>query len=511
MPDDDGGIEIDGAMEDSGQQQDAGMMDSGTDTDAGVACDIDTPGSMPGAACRQGSSCNEDIGGNSACRSQTPAGASFPTVKTNADGGVIEEPDGGFQDGGPPSVPIQLFTDSMCGMACDPQASQDPCGPCGTCEFGWLPPPGGALPRLPFSLAAQQGAPPGVCRADCTPEADGPGNCRDGYTCDPQLGVCVEACVNDLQCQVETLPSGDLTVNEDSPRTCDEQTGRCTFEGDPEASVGDQCETDADCPSNGLCIRNDTFPNGFCTKLYCDQPGFECSENATCNVNTPRLGATACLPGCQVGSQDDSGLQIGAGSGDDQCGEGEACYWDRTTEMDSAGNGGCFQGTFNDIEESNVGAACTSSDECYSPFGYGTCIFSQFEETTGMCSILDVGENAILPGVQAQGVCDPENNETPLRLSGEGEPIETACFKECSAASDCAEGHACQTLGQDNMGNDIKVCLPFCTNNDDCRGQCVGTNCDQAGTTCFCEGAMPPMQDGGVPDGGVTDAGVDGG
>jgi hypothetical protein len=487
---DGGSTDMDGGQDGGSPDMDAGSDGGSTDTDGGgTACDVTMAGSVPGAACEQPTSCDTAIGGDSACNPELMP--EFSMVQTNADGGVIRDSDGGTVDGG--TVSATLFPATMCGMGCDPEADTDPCGDCGSCSAGWLPPPGGRIPRLQYSLASTDSGPAGVCRADCTPEPDGNGGCRDGYTCDPQLGVCVEACENDTQCRLQAVGSGELTVNQDSPRYCNESTGRCTFDGDPDASAGDPCDTDADCPSDGLCIQNEEYPGGFCTKLYCDQPGFECSPGAQCTINAPRVGATACLPGCQVGQQDGSGVPVGSGASDDQCATGEACYWDRTTQdPDANPNGGCFRGNFNDITEPNTGQACTSDDECYSPFGYGACIFSGLEETSGMCSIFDVTADGILPGVPAADVCDSANNDIALRLSGDGEPVETACFHECTSASDCASGHACDTVGTDSFGNDIDVCLPFCTDNGDCRGSCLDPNgraCDSSDDTCFCDDA----------------------
>src|SRR5262249_2868993 len=152
---------------------DARTRDGGALEDSAVVADPCSPliaGRNPGSMCRAGTTCSANI------ECQPEGSLNLPT----------KLPDGGSG----PSVRGRLFTGSMCGNACDPTdpvaAPTDtthPCGQCGYCSgsvrIGNLDVP------LPSSLFD------GVCRAGCLPSPTDNGGCRDGYTCDPGLGLIV--------------------------------------------------------------------------------------------------------------------------------------------------------------------------------------------------------------------------------------------------------------------------------------------------------------------------------
>lgn len=43
----------------------------------------------------------------------------------------------------------------------------------------------------------------------------------------------------------------------------------CVTTGIPEAEIGDPCTTPGDCPENGVCVPDPTFPGGYCVRFGC--------------------------------------------------------------------------------------------------------------------------------------------------------------------------------------------------------------------------------------------------
>jgi hypothetical protein len=475
--DTDGGMCPDGSicLGDAGGE-DAGTEDAGPEEDGGMLdqCSPMRTGAVPGAACIRGMECRD-----MACN---------PELMLSAG---------------------SVYPGSMCGDECNPLAMTDTCGDCAACsEYTYL----GNL-RIPNLALSADGTSAvvldGVCRLSCEPDAASNGGCRDGYTCDVDTRVCVDACQNDNQCNLD----GELEVDPAGQWTCNMTTGRCELEGTDGASAGDTCEQDTDCMDNGTCLTGDTIPDGFCTRIGCNAPGFECGEGETCSVNG--LGGPSwCLPQCEVGAEDTAD-QLGEGGSGAGCEAGEACTWDGIT---MGPNGGCFQGNYNAVDTPNIGVACTDDSDCFSPFGYGTCFQPADEALNGVCVMNNcVPEQAsqILPGIDTDyTICDPAANQLCVGTS----PTSTICLQGCDMPSECAEGHACHT---DILSSGDGVCWPTCTSDDHCSGSCLqadGEACVPDGpdgvpnsgdeVDCFCDDATPTFPDAGVADGGVADGGA---
>jgi hypothetical protein len=470
--------------------QDAGME---PEVDAGpeVCSPAPITGSAAGAACQRGTECRDDD-----CNPELAV-----QFTTNTGGGY----------------PITMYPDSMCGDVCDPASMTDQCGECATCtDFSYV---GRVrLPALGLNAAMDQIILlPGVCRSNCTPDADTNGGCRDGYTCDIDAQVCIEACTSNADCNVG-VADGFLAPDPTGPWTCNMTNGRCELMGTAGVAAGDACTEDTDCMDNGQCLTGDAIPGGFCTRLGCNSPDFACGTDETCSIRG--LGGPSwCLPSCMVGNEsaDDA---LGVGGHGEGCPEGHACSWNGIGEEPV---GGCFPAEYNDITVPNVGEACQDTADCYSPFGYGACLFAT-ENTvdSGMCAIQNcVGMNAmgILPGVTTTTrVCDEAVGEVCVGFSGG----DTYCLLGCDTAADCAPGYACAGL----LSSGDSLCWPNCIAADDCRSgatcQAVDEEtgavsaCDFDGPdnvansgdepSCFCSDRMPRMDaDAGMPD---TDAGM---
>jgi len=124
-------------------------------------------------------------------------------------------------------------------------------------------------------------------------------------------------------------------------------------------------------------------------------------------------------------------------------------------------NGGCAPGHFGSVAENNVGDACATDADCYSPFGQGVCTQPAADGSGfrgGYCTVMDC---------QAPGM--PSNlcgaSATCMDVDGPDGNF-SACFDTCTDATDCRATYGCMALGGAGSGS---VCLPWCTTDSDCR------------------------------------------
>lgn len=507
-----------------GNEDDAGMRDAGPRPDVpSTECDIFAVGRNLGSACRS-DVCQDPW----ECLVETP-GASLESV--NPDGSAGPNLSATiFPNGGECSTPCLL----------DPADAADlnaECGDCGACSGIQIGRIGLILDTMGPGNTAR-----GLCRPFCTPSQTDNGGCREEYTCDVNSGTCGEACTSDMQCRfgvddIDGDGGGEIVYLGDTfPASCNLTTGRCDVMGTAGARPGDPCTGDADCEDNGLCITGDAWPGGYCSRLGCHWPGFECGTGAVCDVRS--FGdVTVCLDGCQVGEEDGmAGLVTGDAGHATDCAPGFACFWDGATADPAADpNGGCIPAEYNSRTVPNTGGVCQTDADCYSPFGYGRCFFAggdldgdetNAEIDSGICVISNcaVFENAggmpvdgLLPGVETTTpVCNSQGSgatDICLNFSGMDEPPATFCLQRCTDAAECAPGYACLEI---TTAGD-RICWPFCAADADCRGAATceteaGAACPADGSqTCFCSDRMPPviMTDAGMPmtDAGMADAG----
>jgi hypothetical protein len=381
------------------------------------------------------------------------------------------------------SVDLVLFPGGSCtpkrltsydatgsGLSCDPlePTGSQGCGEDGVCD---------GIAR------GASGATLVGCRKSCDPIANETG-CPAGYECTYTSKSCNEGCQTDAECRVKSVDSdGDgeadaLMYDSASTITCDTKSARCVHAPGPQAT-GTKCESDSECSKDSACIGSEavlagvSFPDGQCTRPGCQYEGRECDSGTVCEPLRPVFGDTRtaplCLTRCKVGAEG-ADLRVGAKGHGMGCRDGYRCHYN------GAGSDGgvCVGGNYNDVTKNNVGAACKSDADCYSPFGLGTC--QQFQLTAsdpvaGICSIIDCAA----PGMP-KDLCG-EGNEC-VAVSAGGDSDESSCDHHCKDATECPAGFAC--TDDDGVAATPKTCIPPCRTDMDCRS---GEKCTVVGTT----------------------------
>lgn len=362
-----------------------------------------------------------------------------------------------------------------------------------------------------------------MCLPSCEPSLDGRGDCREGWSCDRGLEICIPGCTSDADCRVTReesngvegiqssftceddptacCPEGDENCctemdccegseNEDcywggtnfdiqiwdtdpTAPVCNLDTGLCQHENPEGAGVGEPCERDRDCATGMECYEetdSGAFQGGICVIERCDLEGIDCPEGTVCQERG--FGSPTCLPPCTFADGadfDDESTWLGA-LGD--CREGYSCFWngqDPATEN----NGACLPGGPNDVTEPNVGGACETDDDCWSPFGLGNCI-AQSEDDEGnptgdflggLCSVFDC--RAPVPGAPPGASWCPDGSICVTGLDPD-DPTYGICMDTCATGNDCRDNFSCLGLGANS------VCWSFgCENNDGCPGDQV--------------------------------------
>lgn len=463
---DSGGITFDANFPDAGM--DAGPLPSNVGAECGADSDCVAPADtcitdLPGGYCSTFCSADEDCGdgavcvavdmGTSLCLTSCEPGANecragygcstaagvpvcLPGCEDDSDCATGQECEvgGGFSGAGACFDPTSAVG--------DPCTSEGDCpagGFCRTAEEGW---PGGScgLPGCDFenddcpagSHCVVTGRFP-FCIDDCTTDDE----CRDGYTCIPQLGF-----PERTTCQ-PTFDESALGV------ACSQRRnpclgGFCLREGEygfPDSyciAVG--CDADTPCPGDGVCF---TTGSGVgvcfdgCTATTDCRAGYTCRPSNSEDASSP-LG---CLPGCENdGECSNDGFVCNTGTG--LCGEpfmaanlGEPC----------AGPDDC------------AGGACLTEAEDGWPAG--TCTYPGCRLSgTGMMSACPSG-----------GVCTDD---------GAGDPTLGVCVDACTVGSTtCRPGYACAVI--DPIGDPLAgACRPACTSSDQCG---EGRTCQVSG------------------------------
>jgi hypothetical protein len=309
-----------------------------------------------------------------------------------------------------------------------------------------------------------------ACRKACEPSAKSSGCDRKGYTCDFTERACIEGCSGDVECRLQIADTNgdgqpDSTVyDKTSGATCDDKTARCTHPAGA-AAIGAGCMRDDDCGADAACITATTtlaghhFPGGFCTQIGCKVAGRECGASSVCEPLRPVLGATEtdplCLTRCTVGAETGD-LQRGPSGHAVGCRPGYRCAYNGGS---GAQAGVCVGGEYNGVSANNVGGACSTNTDCYSPFGAGRCLkyaLPDNKSSQGTCTLLDCNS----PGLPMD-VCGSGNE--CVGTSGD----EAQCTHDCTKASECRAGFACSD--DDGIPETSKVCYPVCETLADCR------------------------------------------
>ena len=365
-------------------------------------------------------------------------------------------------------VQVAVFPGGSCtpkrALSYDPARSCDPtqapaaqgCGADGECAI---------IDQLSMSSTA----PVVGCRKACEPSATASCN-RTGYTCDFSLSLCIEGCLSDSECRIvgsDTNGDGENDTgmyDATSAAVCDGSTGRCKHEGGSQAS-GQSCTRDDECASNGVCLSGSiaglSLPGGFCSHIGCEFSGLECEEGSVCEPLRPWFGeggtVPLCFEQCTVGAEPKE-QQLGATGHGAGCRDGYRCHYNGGN---GAASGVCAGGVYNDIATNNVGAACKTPADCYSPYGQGYCMIYGLsglsQPLPGFCTIMDCA----VPGMP-ENMCGAGN-----ACVATGDDDNTMCERTCKAASECQASFGC--MDDDGLMDTPKVCLPFCRTKDDCR------------------------------------------
>ncbi|MEQ8458475.1 MAG: hypothetical protein RIB77_29525 [Sandaracinaceae bacterium] len=430
----DASIVLDGDMDpDTGVDPvdagDGGMMMMGCTTPP-------TPGRMGatclgGTRCVTGLNCFEELTTLPMTGAQATLGNIFgiPMGTTPVPG-----QEGEFEAGGPSDVPIGFAPGGQCSNACD--TTTDMCGDCATCSetlggasaFGAV---GIGAANLDISGRTSETS-PGICRANCAYDPATNGGCPDGYTCDVSENVCIEACVSDLQCNLDwglNRTEQLVTVQrEGNPFTCNSTTGRCEWTPPADAAFGSECDSNEDCPSDiGVCLIG-----GRCATYQCNLPDatgmapmFPCPDGAIC-VGVGGNDAAFCLDMCRT---------------PDDCFAGQACSPQSGLPDDNTGL--CFGICRNDGE-------CHADERCriggFRDPEAGTCQpYCDPSGTDPMAITCESDEICVEPDGSATGFCRPLN-------------------QLCTEDADCNGNQACEVLGADFFGR----CVDGCTTDLDC-------------------------------------------
>lgn len=353
-------------------------------------------------------------------------------------------------------TPVALATfDAMGSRSCDPRLPRGSqrCTDEGVC-----------------SIETVRGETKVGCRKACEPKANESGCDRPGYTCDFVDHACIEGCRSDTECRILLIDAnGDgepdmVDYDSESEQTCDDKTGRCIHASGPQAD-GQSCSRDEDCSDDGLCIppnaapAGQRFPGGYCTRRGCEVEGRECDSGTFCESLRPWLGESEteplCFARCKIGAEEES-LRLGKSGHGEGCRTGFRCHYNGGV---GAASGVCVGGVYNDVKTNNVGAACKTNDECYSPYGLGYCLayaLSGNVQTPGICTIMDCGAPGIPKDVCGLG------NECVSQDSDQ-----STCLHNCKAATECPTGFAC--TDDDGEKATPKTCFPLCLTAADCR------------------------------------------
>jgi hypothetical protein len=448
------------------KHKDAGSQDAGARGDGGGAGSGAAKAGVFGAACKKAADCGKGLScdpevDNSIKAQGLPAGMKQVASSSYPGGSCTPVPAAAFDPNGVRSCNPLL-----------PQAQQG-CGADGACV------------TVPVGTKTEV-----ACRPLCNPAAAKNECGRFGYACDFEMRACVEGCQSDEECRLQLTDANNdgradgLQYDATSKAICDTESFRCVLHGGgAAASTGAACKRLDDCEADGLCLQSLQtygglpFPDGYCTKLGCDLKGHECSGNgAVCTsvrawspgVVTP----SACFQGCAVGAEPKAD-QLGESGHGKGCRTGYRCHYNGGAT--GSDQGVCVGGNYNSVTASNIGAACKTDADCFSPFGLGSCLtlsVGGMQPATGVCGIMDCA----VPGLP-DNICG--SGSECIGLSGDI----TFCAKTCTDAAECATGYACADDDQDT--STPKICYPVCFGNDDCRKgteRCSSTSATNGGT-----------------------------
>lgn len=411
---------------------------------------------------------------------------------------------------GPLKLLVRALSLALVAVAACADVPADPLADGSPCELG-------AQCASGLCLAADDGWPDGLCAsacgdgcgaglacaslaagALCLPACDAAADCRPGWVCAPEAGVCLPDCRGGFSC-------GGLV--------CDDATGLCGLTGGEGAPDGAPCAADGDCAS-GACVGGGA-PGSLCAGP-CD--GAACGPDERC----VRLGThPLCLPACGEGCGADRVCAPGVDACLPDCRAGWSCGSLACLDDGTCGlpeSPGAPVGAPCQADLDCAGSVCLAADgqpgACAAPCAAGECPAGQVCARLGdhlMCVAAcastcapghvcapDLG--ACLPDCRdgwdcgaltcdaGTGVCglpDATGGAVGAACGGPAECESGACAAEadgwkggmCVAAcvdGACPTGQSCVTLGG------TPLCLPVCAGG--CRD---GYVCSPAAHACL--------------------------
>ncbi len=461
------------ACDDEPPAQDAGPgeIDAGPpapEPDAGppepMACN--TVG-RSGGTCRAGSQCVTGL----TCYGEN--------VRADLTLGTFEIPDGTedpahpgeYLPGEPSTIPVAVTPGGLCTEGCSTEAAADTCGSCSFCNdaiggpsaFGAI-----GLDVSVFDATDLLGAgEDGVCRARCEFDPATDGGCPTGSTCDPRTNTCVERCLTDAQCNVSFGTSVEVglvaTRVPGEPYTCSMTTGRCEHPTPSGATLGTDCDSDADCEaSNGFCFA------GHCSRLHCaGSDGALAGGTATCAAD-----AMACV---RLGGNGSSAC-VGLCDTADDCFADQACDPAGSPVMDASGRawaGLCVLPCSGD-SECQMDRVCDATVQRFNNASLGICAPFCDPGATGLAGAVtcEASEACVaIPGdAMGRGLCKAQDNLCAVHevcANGQacrvvGANLNGRCEDGCTGAADCAAGEQClivDTDPDDGVAQTIGVCV----------------------------------------------------
>ncbi len=371
----------------------------------------------------------------------------------------------------------------------------------------------------------------GGCYLDCDPRAEGNDICPPAWDCIPLTngsGVCFDGCATDDDCLREAVvrqetngvpgiqtpedceqvpnPCGfagpdQLVFIPDAMPTCDTRTFECEVRGDPMAEAGDPCTNDLECEDGGDCQNENRITLGDGEEVviyeggYCFGPGCvsddDCAGDGVCGGGRSGAFLTSsrdqCLERCDLTLGVDAADAATWPAGRGGCDEGYKCLSDAGTGSPELGvcvpdrvdpfstNGTITQAFGSGPSAPNLGTACTASEECFNPFGYGTCL-TGLNGRDGICSVEEAG---VLEAVGFE-VC---TGDAVIVNTSEPPSNEQQCLPTCTTGDDCPTGFGCVSAGT------ADVCFPTgCDRDTDCR---TGEECIAGGCFDTCRAGDP--------------------
>ena len=253
-----------------------------------------------------------------------------------------------------------------------------------------------------------------VCRLKCSydPTCTTNGGCPSGYTYSPRSEACVEACVNDQQCNFifGLSRSEGLVTAFRNDQVCNPISGGCEPQTPSTAKLNDPCVYHTDCPAPGLCI------SGFCGSIHCAgvNPA-PCDGTCLAFGGSGSGSATVCVAPCDTV---------------EDCAVGQICVSPNTTADPSPGY--CL-GACNQDDE------CRPEERCLAPYGVEP---DPLVMSPGQCTAI-----CPLPGDVSPPEATPcGSNEACVPLEGQTYGRCKVLDALCLGDAFCAPSQACEVL-----------------------------------------------------------------